>query len=252
MRVKNVSGVTKVYVGQTLTNNQEYDIPNSDLFKWQDDSTVIADLAALTLLIGDGVTYKSTASEATKFLLEVDSTPKDASGRPLSRIATTVDGWHYQPHWVEFETSKLGSVYNKNESEADLGFTTIKFYDSNNAELTEQAAIDSNCVKTVVTWMPTHDYEIIAAKVFQTTTPNTDVRFWVVGLPGIANIRFAQGGINLRFLGLGAAVDTDGRSSKYLKYNNPIPGTNKFQVVLIHNAGLQHKVAMLWEIYKAP
>lgn len=69
MRVKNISGTTQIWVGQTLTDDQEYDIPVQDITNWQSNDKVIVDLAAETLLIGDSNTYKATPSEAIAFLM---------------------------------------------------------------------------------------------------------------------------------------------------------------------------------------
>jgi hypothetical protein len=85
MRVKNVSGSTKVYCGQTITNNQEYDIEANEIWKWQSDSSVITDISSLILLIGDGVNYKSDSVSAINYLLGVETSPKDSAGVPLTR-----------------------------------------------------------------------------------------------------------------------------------------------------------------------
>ena len=69
MRVKNISGTTQVWVGQTLTDDQEYDIQIQDITNWQSNDKVIVDLAAETLLIGDSTAYKETPSEAIAFLM---------------------------------------------------------------------------------------------------------------------------------------------------------------------------------------
>ena len=83
---------------------------------------------------------------------------KDVSGRVINRIAATEDGWHYQAHYIELTTGLLSNGFvNDDEDGNDLGFVTMKFYDSSDVELTTQLSIDSSCVKTVVDWMPDHD-----------------------------------------------------------------------------------------------
>lgn len=182
--------------------------------------------------------------------------PTDTDGSVLNRAKTTKTGWHYQPHCIEFQTSDLGSNYNKDSDGNDLGFTTLKLYNSSNEEITSQATADLTCVKTVIDWMPNHDYEIIGGKYFHASLPAQDLRLWVIGIPDIpsqygGSVPFSQGGINLRYVGTGNGLDTDGRSSKFLPYH-AVNKTNKLRVILKHSAGFKHKGMFIWEIYKAP
>lgn len=180
---------------------------------------------------------------------------RDTEGALLSRNKITKTGWHYQPHALSFKTAKLASIYNKNVAGNDLGFSTIKLYKSNGDEITD-SLYENLCVKTVVEWMPTHDYEIVGAKFYQDSTLDTDIYMWVIGVPDIpaqygGSIPFGQGGVNLRWVASGQGLNTDGRSSKLLVYD-ATNKTNKFQLVFKHNAGVQHDCMMVWEIYKAP
>lgn len=185
---------------------------------------------------------------------------RDASGKLLSRGASTVDGWHYQPHWVEWKTADFGSLYNKKIDlttlvESDLGFSTIKFYDASGVEVTD-AAYEADIITTVVDFMPTHDYEVFGAKVFQNTKPASNVRLWVIAAPDIPSayggqILFGQGGINMFLLGEGNGADTDGKTAKLVQYNSGV-GSNKFRFVVKHGAGVQHQMAILMEFFKAP
>ena len=210
-------------------------------------------------------TLLKTDSDATDFEDNYKSNgnqslvPRDSDGSPLQRGKTTKTGWHYQPHWVEITTSKIGGIYNKDDNGVDLGFATIKLYDdidsASATEITVQATADTDCVKTVVDWMPTHDYEVIAAKIFQDGKPSNDHRVYVVAVPDLTpaqggSIPFSTGGINLKHLGTGAAADTDGRSSKYMTYDATYK-TNKFRIIINHPAGEQHTFAMLFELFMA-
>lgn len=185
-----------------------------------------------------------------------DSSDQDVTGRPIFRTAATVKGWHYQAHSLEWQTSQLNSVYNKDDEETDLGFTTIKFYNSSGTELTTQLDIDSGCVKTVVEWKPTFDFEIISGNVRQESKQNTNMYTHVAamiptGLPAPHNwlkIPFTQGGINLKYIGADETLKTDGRASKLL----PASQGAYFKIVINHDAGVKHEMSIIFEIYKDP
>jgi hypothetical protein len=250
MRVKNMSGESQVWVGQTIEDGATYDIEAGELFKWQQDDDVMSDLSSGDLEIGDGTSYKAPGAAAIQFLLGADTLPKDATGRPISRIAITQDGFAAQFHAIGFCTSKLNAVYNKDDAGNDLGFATAKFYDSEGVELTTQEDIDTDCVKTVISWMPTHDYDIVGGQLMQSGPPSTNIYLWVKALPGILNLMFAQGGMNLKLAGQGGIADFDGRASKFLPYTGGA-GTNKFQLIMKHDAGVQHELQLVFELFKA-
>lgn len=229
------------------------DIGNQGAFASSDD--LITKIASGDVVVNDGTSDLGVSDGINLLKGFYQKITTDSEGSPIQRIKTTQAGWHYQPHWLEINTSDYDNgFYNKDVNGNDLGFATYKIYDDTDTEITSTAN-EGNAVKTVVTWEPTHDYEIIATKVFQATSPASDVRMWVEGLPDVPYASggsrfFAQGGINLKMLDTGSAADTDGRSSKFLSYNATYH-TNKFEITLKHSAGLQHTVALMWEIYKA-
>lgn len=250
MRVKNDSGSNQTWVGQTINNQATYDIQASELHLWQADSKVLTDLGNLDLLIGDGTTYKSTSAEAINYLLGADTTPKDLSGRPIQRAAATIDGWHYQINSLEITTSDKDGYYHKDENGDDIGFVTHKIYDSNGTEITD-AANEGNAVKTCVWFRPSHSYELIGAIFSQNSVPSTNMRLWVTGLPGIYNVKFGNGGINLKHLGSGTFQVADGRASKYLAYNSQAVDANSLKLTIKHDAGTQHTFQLHFELYRA-
>jgi len=86
MRVKNTKLVADIWCGQTIASMGEYDLQPAEINTWRASDKVIVDLSSGDLAIGDGVTYKSTASEAVAFLLgtlpaavEVNTQPAFAS-----------------------------------------------------------------------------------------------------------------------------------------------------------------------------
>jgi hypothetical protein len=244
------SGVTITTSFVSLTNTQFATL-------WK-DAQFNHDLDSGLVIVSDDVReYQGDeAWEAVEDFLE----QRDASGRKINRGAATVDGWHYQPHWVEWQTAKIGSLYNKKINlstfaEESLGFSTIKFYNAGGTEVTDPAD-EGTIVTTVVDFMPTHDYEIFGAKIFQNQKSASDLRLWVVAAPDIpaiygGQIVFGQGGINLKLLGDGNGADTDGKTSKLVSYNSGI-GSNKFRFICKHNAGLQHQMSIMLEFFKAP
>jgi hypothetical protein len=189
------------------------------------------------------------------------STPKDSDGSPLQRIKITTTGWHYRLHGVEFETSKLSSIEENKASGAAFGFTALKFYKLDNGSEVEitggdlnQTFLDANCVKTVMDWEPTHDYEILGGLLKQIEKPTENVRVWVVGVPDVPE---AYGGskefvtnVNMLYIGDLDGVKVDGRAPKYLTYSSSLH-TNKMRLIVRHSVGFKHKIMMVFEIFKA-
>lgn len=180
--------------------------------------------------------------------------PTDTDYAPLYRLKITPSGWVYQLHAIEFATSTLNSIYNKDKDGNDLGFTTIKFYDNEGVELTDQEDIDTDCVKTVVNWEPTFDYDIIGGVVKQSSLPSDNVRVWIIGVPDIpagsgGSKMFLTGGVNLKYMGL-EDVKVDGRTPKRLSYNATYH-TNKLQIVVkTDTPGTKHNISLLLDIFR--
>jgi hypothetical protein len=57
------------------------------------------------------------------------------------------------------------------------------------------------------------------------------------------------GGVNLKFVDPSDKVEADGRVSKYMSYSATYH-TNKLRVILKHNAGIQHEVMLIIEMFK--
>lgn len=178
---------------------------------------------------------------------------RDSDGSLLSRSKITTTGWSYQLHGLEFKTSQLNSVYSKKSNGTDFNFTTIKCYDAQGNQLITQESCDTDSVKTVIDWEPTHDYEIIGGMFKIASVPTEDIRLWVIGVPDIpveygGSKEFASN-INLKYIGIEEGVKADGRAPKYLQYNSELH-TNKIRLILEHPAGVKHDIHMLLEIFK--
>ena len=182
----------------------------------------------------------------------------DEQGRQVSRIAAGKKGWSYIAHPFEFETSKFSSLYSKKYDNTDRNDVTIKFYDSNNDEVTTPGLSNVNeetIVKTVITWKPNYDYELIAGSVRQNAQATSDIRLWVLGgilELGSSYIKEFAGGLNLRYIGANEELKTDGRASKYMKKD--ITGIsyqgNQIQLIVKHDAGVHHKIMLVLEYFR--
>ena len=182
--------------------------------------------------------------------------PTDTDGAPLSRNKITRTGWHFQGQAVEVTSSTLNGFYNKDKAGNDLGYCVVKGYDSNGVELITQAALNTSCVKTVITWEMTQDIEMIGGDFYQGSVPTNDFRVWVTAIPDLpapsGNIPFLQGGINTKHMGTGKIFAIDGRTPKHLPYNYGGYPTNKFEICIKHTAGVKHNIMFVPELFREP
>lgn len=177
---------------------------------------------------------------------------RDKSGRKVSRMAATERGWQFHLTGIEFTTAKIDSLYHKDPDGNDLNQATVKFYDDQDVEVTEQVN-EVTIVKTVLDFEPPFDIELIGGKLKQLNTTAQDVRVYVIAVPDVPK---AYGGskdfvccINMKFIRDHDSVDADGRSSKLLKFD-AVNHTNKVQLIVNHPAGFQHDMMMLLEMFK--
>ena len=73
---------------------------------------------------------------------------------------------------------------------------------------------------------------------------------YVIAAPGIADIHFGTGGINLKHFPAGSIGDADGESAKYMHPTNPVAGANKFRLILEHEVGMQHTFQIIFRLFK--
>lgn len=260
-KVKNTDSVAHAWTGQTIEPNEYYIIENVELFKWQNDSDVLTDIGSGILVVNDGTNDITDVATAINFLKDADTIPRDSDGSPLSRTKITTTGWHYQLHGVEFETSKLDSIYSKKVDGTDYGYSSIKFYKSLDGVDTQitgedlnQEYLDTNCIKTILDWEPTHDLEIIGGMLKMNSSPSENLRMWTIGVPDIPEVYggskpFATN-INLKYIGIEEGVKVDGRAPKYLTYSATYH-TTKLRLIFRHSAGFKHDLHMIFELFKA-
>lgn len=261
MKVKNNKETADTWVGMTIEPAAYYEIEAVELHKWQNNSKVFTDIGSGDLIVNNDTSDITDVATAINYLKGIDTSPKDVDGSPLHRVKITSSGWHYQLHGIEFETSKLSPVANKKVNNTDYNYTAMKFYKlsgESEVEITgedlNQAFLDANCIKTTLTWEPTHDMELVGGMLKQENTPAEDVKLWVVGVPDVPE---AYGGskpfcvnINLRYLGSEEGIKVDGKAPKYLAYSATYH-TTKMQLILRHPVGFNHKIHMIFELFKA-
>jgi len=226
------------------------DVTGNDLTIIYPSEISVEDKSSLDAIVlshsGEAMPEKTTPT------LDVDS-----EGRQVSRLAFSNKGWHYQAHSLEFSSSTLNSIYNKDKDDNDLGYGEIKLYKSDGDEIVNQTEADSHCVKSVVTWKPDFDFEIISGNVRQESKESFDMYLHVgiqvsTGYPSPNDwfyVPFTNGGINMKYIGADEPLKTDGRTSKYVKAST---NGDYFEITLNHGAGNRHSMSIIFEIYKSP
>lgn len=241
---------------RTFASGEEYSIPtdNALVFKYSNLNTLLTAIAAGDASIGDGEVFFSTVSEQINYLKGVDTSPRDIDNALVTRFKAAKAGWNYHMTGFELETSVLSSFYHTDVDGNTLNEGWVKYYDINNTELTTQGACDASCVKTVFTFEPTWDYEIIGGTMKTISAINSDIRVWIIGVP---DVPAASGGskvmvqhINLRFIDPNNGIVTDGRAAKYMTYNATYH-TNKLQFTIKHGAGIKEKIMVAFELFRA-
>lgn len=252
--IRNNTNQEKIWL-KTFAANEQYTIPN--------DNSLVAKYATLDVLltaiangeasIGNGTNYFTTVNDQLNWLKQVEPDPRDLDSRILVRTVAAKAGWTYQLNSPEFETSKLGSLLHDDVNGNALNQCTLKFYDTNNVELTTQQDCDTSCVKTVLDFEPPFDYEIVGGTIKPLAQITTDVRCWVTAVPDIAaptGSKVMVQDVNLKFVTPENGIVADGKVSKYLAYSNTYH-SNKLRVTLKHPAGEKHKVAIWFYIFAA-
>lgn len=225
---------------------------------WIFNSELLTDIGngkAVVAKDNSGTEDISDISDAIKYLQD-NLNEYDEDGRRIQRVAAAKKGWSFLSRPTELETSLLNSEYSKSHDEVDRSDVTLKFYNAQDAEITVQGTLDTDCVKTILTISPNHDYELIGGSIRQESSPGVAVRVWVVGgVPelGSAGIKEFIGGVNMCFLSNQEHVQTDGRASKYMKKTTAgIPyNTNQLQFIIRHPAGKKHKLMFTMEYFRA-
>jgi hypothetical protein len=175
----------------------------------------------------------------------------DSDGAKLQRLKVTTVGWALHYHGLELTTSTINGVIDKNENNSDYGFSTVKLYDESDNLLS--AGSEAACVKTVIDWEPTFDYDIIGGDIFLNSPITADIRAYVIGVPDIPSsyggAKVFLSGLNLKYISQ-KIVRLDGKTPKSLKYNSSLH-TNKIRFVFYHDAGVVQTILVMLNIFMA-
>jgi len=251
-------------MGITVPASGEHVLDHSEYLMWQGSNDVILKLADGTLIVNDGSDDLSLSNGIDLIKGNYNPNEVDSEGRQIVRMAAGKKGWTYLSHPIEIETSKIGGSFSSDYTGTPRTDFDLQLFDSSGTEITTQGTADTDCVKTVITFKPTYDYEILSGSIYQIGTPTTDVRLWVVG--GAFNVTTNTAvsvkefvtGFNMRYVGDNDHIETDGRASKHLTSDITSSGLpfptyhgNCFQYILTHEAGLNHKIMVTMEYFRA-
>jgi hypothetical protein len=238
----------------TIEAGASYTVQSNETLNFANSDTLIADITNGLAQVNDSVADISGISNQIDYLKGIVISPKDNDGATIIRPKAAKSGWTYHLTAPEFTTSTINSLYHKDIAGNDLNESWVKFYDVNNTELTTQGSCDTDCVKTVFTFEPAWDYEIIGGtiKTFNDITDN--IRIWVVAVPDVPAIyggsKVMAQNINLKFIDSNNGIEADGRVSKFMQYSNTYH-TNKVQMTVRHPAGAKEAMMMAFEVFKA-
>lgn len=184
---------------------------------------------------------------------KIDNVQLDSDGAPMSRTKVAPSGWNFQYRGVEFSTSTLASVVNKDGLNADLSDATLKLYKADGTLITDQGVADSDCVRTQIDIEPPYDIYIAGGKLKFVEQPTVDVRIAVIGVPDVpaqygGSKHFVQN-VNLKFISAVDGVNADGRAAKWLQYS-ATNHTNKIRFILYHPAGHKMPISTFLELYR--
>lgn len=252
--IRNIDIIEHTYAGQIIAAGASYTIQAGEHFKWVGSDTLLADIADGKAQVNNGIDDILGIAAQINYLLDQDTSPKDADGSVIIRPKAAKAGWTYHLTAPEFCTSKIDSLYHKDITGTDLNQCTVKYYDASNVELTTQGTCDTDCVKTVFSFEPPFDYEIIGGTVKTVGAVSIDVRCWVIAVPDVPAIyggsKVMVQNVNLKFIDPNNGIEADGRASKYMTYS-ATNHTNKLQLTLKHPVGHKEDIMMAFEIYKA-
>lgn len=177
----------------------------------------------------------------------------DSDGAPMSRVKVAPSGWNFNLRGIEFATSTIGSVVNKDGANSNMNDAVLTLLDANGDPITDQLSADSNCVTTRIDIEPPFDYYLAGGKLKFVDQPTADVRIAVIGVPDIpaaygGSKHFVQN-INLKFIPAVDGVNADGRAAKWLQYSASLH-TNKIRFAVYHPAGHKMPIAVFLETYK--
>lgn len=258
--VKNKSDDIYSYANGAIVINayEELLINEQSWFLLYSDEAFIKDLTLNNFAISDGNT-DYTGQSALDFIdkiHQVNFSNKDTDGASIVRIKAAKKGWSFWAVPIEITTSSLGTLFAQFHDGTNIPWISCKIYNENDEEITTPGLLNANlntCVKTVIDFEPTFDYEIIGGALRVNSNPAQDIRMWIIGAPDIptqfgGTKEFASG-VNLKFLAQDSEFNVDGRVTKFLSYDEQTH-SGKLRILLKHPAGLQVNIQFVIHLYR--
>jgi hypothetical protein len=207
----------------------------------------------LDCILPIGVDNSDTTDFETHYKAAGNKSFSDIDGSTILRVKASKKGWVFALIPIEFTTSKISSVVAKLPDNSDRAGVTYKMYNASDVELTS-VEDEPNVVKTVVDVELPYDFDVIAGQARHITRPTSDVRLWAVVVPDVpasmGGSKEMVGGVNFKFIDPADKIEMDGRAAKYMTYSS-VYHSNKFRFIIRHDAGVQHEISVMLEIFRA-
>lgn len=181
----------------------------------------------------------------------------DSDGALLVRNKAARKGWTFVSLPFEFETARLSdTLFSADSAGVQRSFITMKAYNAQDEEVTTAGLLNANyatIVKTVISFEPPYDYEMIGGDLRTLTTIAADLRFWLIAAPDIAapaGSKEMGGGINLKYLAPNNVFSIDGRVTKMATYNAQLH-TSKLHLIFKYPAGTNESLMVVAQLYRA-
>ncbi len=238
--------------------NSSLEVTSDKWFALYTDTTFMRDIRLNNMTVSDGSKTMGVpeSEEYIKFVNTFNYNNKDTDGALIVRNKAAKKGWSFWAVPVEITTSTLATMFSQTSDGANIPWINCKIYDGSNDEITVPGLAGINltaCVKTVIDFEPTFDFEIIGGALRINSNPSQDIRLWIVGAPDIPALyggskEFASG-INLKFLAPDSSFEIDGRVTKFLTYN-AVTHQGKMRIILKHPAGVQVNMQLVIYLYR--
>lgn len=252
--IKNIDVVTNTYQGQEITSGSYYLIQQHESVNMANDDHLLDHInngKAQMARSNDGNNDIAGVSNQINFLKGIDP-QKDADGAYLSRTKLAKSGHHYQGMFGELRIGHSDIYSKKKDNSTNINFWSVTRYDAQGAVTTNNA----DAVKTVYNFEAGYDIGVVGIKVWQASPPGSDIRFWVEGAPHIplasgGEVKFVEGGGNLKLMGSGLVLDLDGRVPKEIAFDN-VNYSHRFELTAHHPVSTDHSILTKVEYFKPP
>lgn len=175
----------------------------------------------------------------------------DSNGSPLYRLKIANNNTKYCVHHICFHTADLDSLKENKWDGNAFGWSTIKLYDSNGDEITDNAN-KANATRTVIQFEPTFTYEIQGGGLYQSTVPASNIVCNAVFAPLVPENYGGQfhflSNACLMMMGTGKIIDIDGGVPKTIHYDATYH-SGRFDFSFDHDAGVQHQLLIFLKLY---